>query len=71
MLFLGYSMADWNLRVILHRISEEERFPNVAWAVQWGVDPLEERFWQRRDVTIYDIDLGEYVAALETRLPAP
>ena len=33
-LFLGYSMRDWNLRVILHRIWGEQKLKYKSWAIQ-------------------------------------
>jgi hypothetical protein len=68
-LFLGYSLVDWNLRVILSRIWREQKLSNVSWAIQR--DPpseLDERFWMAKHVEILAIDLAEYVAGLEERL---
>jgi hypothetical protein len=33
-LFLGYSMRDWNLRAIFHRIWHEERLGWTSWAIR-------------------------------------
>lgn len=33
-LFLGYSMRDWNLRAIFHRIWQEERLGWTSWAIR-------------------------------------
>jgi hypothetical protein len=38
-LFLGYSMRDWNLRVILNRIWGPRRLDLSSWAVQLGPTP--------------------------------
>ena len=64
-LFLGYSMRDWNLRVILRRIWGEQRLDYRSWAIQRHPDPLELEFWPKRNVDIYDVDLAEYVRLLE------
>jgi hypothetical protein len=67
-LFLGYSLRDWNLRAILHRIRRARALVNVSWAVQRGPDPLEEQAWQSRHVEIYDVDLVDFARVLESRL---
>lgn len=73
-LFLGYGLKDWNLRVFFKRVWGESRRRRFArWAVQRGVPPVEERYWQNAGVEIMDladegIDLAEYVAELERRL---
>jgi SIR2-like domain len=68
-LFLGYGLADWNLRVILSRIWRERRMPNVCWAIQKDrPSELDERFWEAKRVEILAVDLADYVAGLEERL---
>jgi hypothetical protein len=70
-LLLGHSMRDWNLRVILYRIWGDQRLTFRPWSIQREPSYLEKRFWERRgNVEILDVDLGEYVAALEEHLPA-
>jgi hypothetical protein len=69
-LFLGYSMRDWNLRVILQRIWGEQPLSWKSWAVQLKPDQLEEEFWEKRGVDILDVPLDEYVAGLEEQLHA-
>jgi hypothetical protein len=65
-LFLGYSLADWNLRVILQRIWGEQPFDEqfASWAIQQKPTRLEERLWGRRNVEILDVDLDDYVRGL-------
>ena len=70
LLFLGYSLSDWNLRVILHRIWEQRKFDFKSWAVQLRPEPIDQKFWSKRDVDILDVRLEEYVEALEARLKA-
>jgi hypothetical protein len=69
-LFLGYSLSDWNLRVILHRIWGEQKLSWKSWAVQLNPEPIELEFWDQRGVDIVDVRLDEYVAALHERLEA-
>lgn len=66
-LFLGYSLKDWNLRVILNRL----RAAGVAWnswAVQPKPDNIEERFWFRRNIELLDARLETYIGGLSTAL---
>src|SRR5205814_637754 len=63
-LFLGYTMADWNLRVILHRLWGDQPLSYRSWAVQPQPRPLEREFWRRRDVDVYELPLEEYVEGL-------
>ncbi|TAH49425.1 MAG: hypothetical protein EYC68_17845 [Chloroflexota bacterium] len=73
-LFLGYSLRDWNLRVILHRIWGEQKFKYKAWAVSdlnfMGEKPLplEQEFWRLRDVDIIKMPLDDYVESLQERV---
>jgi len=67
-LFLGYDMADWNLRLILNRIWGERPVAYRSWAVQRSLSPLAQAFWRRYDVTPLDVDPETYVELLERRL---
>jgi hypothetical protein len=63
-LFLGYSMRDWNLRVILHRIWGQQRLRYNSWAIQLDPEPIEQQFWSHRGVEILKQSLDTYVATL-------
>ena len=63
-LFLGYTMADWNLRLLLHRLWGDQPLSYRSWAVQPEPMPLEREFWRRRDVDVLEIPLERYVEAL-------
>jgi SIR2-like protein len=67
-LFLGYSLSDWNLRVILQRIWGEQKLSYKSWSIQLGPSALEKRLWERRDVEILDVSLEDYIAELGRRL---
>jgi DNA-binding SARP family transcriptional activator len=60
-LFLGYTMADWNLRVILSRLWSDQPLTYRSWAVQPEAKPLEREFWRRRDVDVLEVPLEGYV----------
>jgi DNA-binding SARP family transcriptional activator len=64
-LFLGYTMADWNLRVVLNRLWGDQPLSYRSWAVQPEPMPLEREFWRRRDVEVLEVALEDYAAALE------
>jgi DNA-binding SARP family transcriptional activator len=69
-LFLGYEMADWNLRLILNRIWGERPVAYRSWSVQRSPSPLAHAFWRRYDVETLDVDPQAYVELLERRLEA-
>ena len=68
-LFLGYSLRDWNLRVILNRIQTDLRRPAdiTSWGIQYNPSPMERKFWQRRGVEVYDLTLEDFVRELSAR----
>jgi hypothetical protein len=67
-LFLGYGLRDWNMRVILHRIAGEQKLTYKSWAIQRHPTDLDQKFWDRRDVDILDVDLERYITELQNRL---
>lgn len=69
-LFLGYSLRDWNLRVILRRIWGEQKLKFNSWAIQLDPEDLDQIFWMRRDVQIINKPLNEYIRELIDRLHA-
>ena len=69
-LFLGYTMADWNLRVVLHRLWGDHPLSYHSWAVQPEPKPLEREFWHRRDVDVFELPFDQYVEILSGYLAA-
>jgi DNA-binding SARP family transcriptional activator len=69
-LFFGYTMADWNLRVILHRLWGDQPLSYHSWAVQPEPKPLEREFWHRRDVDVLVASFDEYAETLSRYLAA-
>jgi hypothetical protein len=68
-LFMGYSLADWNMRVLLRRIWDAQRLSTVNWAIQLRPRELDRRYWGKyENVQILDVDLKEYVDGLAQRL---
>ena len=69
-LFLGYSMRDWNMRVILSRAWGHRPLGTSSWAIQLEPEgaqaQIEEKLWKERsEVTPLYAPLNEYVARLE------
>jgi hypothetical protein len=65
LLFLGYSLRDWNFRAILYQIHRNRLRDNDWWAVLLNPNRLERRSWERRNVDIIDLELETYIPALE------
>ncbi len=68
-LFLGYSLSDWNLRVILKNLSryfskrassddDEDVLP--SWSIQFHPTELERRLWDKRNVNIFDLTIDDF-----------
>lgn len=69
-LFLGYSLRDWNLRVILYRLwGEQEGKTYKSWAIQKNPDRVDQVAWDERGVDILPASVEDFVSALEQRLP--
>lgn len=66
-LFMGYSLADWNLRAILYKLWSDRRRDRDWWAIQLEPSDLERRSWRRRGVDIFDIRLDTYLEGLRAR----
>jgi hypothetical protein len=66
-LFMGYSLADWNLRAILYKLWSDRRRDRDWWAIQLNPSDLERRSWRRRSVEIFDIRLDAYLEGLRGR----
>ncbi len=75
-LFLGYSLNDWNLRVILKNLSkcftsrtrmnsETEGEVLPSWSIQMKPSELEIELWHKRNVKIYDIQIDNFVDELK------
>lgn len=64
-LFLGYTIADWRLRVFLQRIWKGARLGRAKyWAVEEEPDVLERDLWQQAGVTLYQCSLTSYLRGL-------
>jgi hypothetical protein len=70
-LFLGYGMHDWNLRVLLEELHVGRRAPNEEkhYAFVLGPDEIEESLFKTRRVEVYDCDLTRFVNKITELIP--
>ena len=75
LLFLGYSLRDWSFRTILQSLNRFFAKRLVAgddeiqsWAIDDRFSELELKFWQRRGVYPYEVNLDEFVRLLRARM---
>ena len=68
LLFLGYDLADWNLRLVVNRLRGERAAPYASWAVRAAPSALELAFWRRLDVQALEVDENAFAGLLEGRL---
>jgi hypothetical protein len=68
-LFLGYSLRDWNLRVLLSKIARDLRRrgedAQPSWAIRRRPSPLERELWSKQNVRLYAVPLSTFVGNLE------
>ena len=69
LLFLGYAVDDWSLRVFLRRVWGGDRLAYRSWAVQSAVEHVATELWRERGAEVYDVSLDGYAREL-TRLTA-
>jgi hypothetical protein len=68
-LFLGYSLEDWNFRLLLHRLRENQAGADTKhWACLLHSDPVESMFWQKRGVNIHHVSLDQFLEDLKHNL---
>lgn len=72
-LFLGYSLRDWNLRVVLRNLSKyfsrhHGEGPLPYWAIQYNPSELDRRLWEKRNVNIFDITIDEFVQKISSKM---
>ncbi|HEU4881333.1 MAG TPA: SIR2 family protein [Longimicrobium sp.] len=67
-LFLGYSLKDWNLRAMVHRLWRERTRSIISWSIVKQVTELERRFWLKRDIEIIVTEMQTYLEQLSGQL---
>ena len=68
LLFLGYSLRDWNLRVFLRRLRRSPKTAYKSWAVLVHAEDAEQQFWLKNDVEIVLLALDKYVGEIRQEL---
>jgi hypothetical protein len=69
-LFLGYSMTDWNMRIVLRNLGREFEAQSTRpggtkhWAIQDRPSAVEQWLWASRGVNVYDQRIAAFVAHL-------
>ena len=68
LLFLGYRMRDWSLRVFLQRVWGEQQLEARSWAVDPGLDDVERLLWELFGVNVVEEPLAGFLNRLEHEL---
>jgi hypothetical protein len=68
-LFLGYSLEDWNVRVILRKLLTRAAAGSVKfYAIVDGPSEVEQQVWQAQNLNIYPMDLLTFAEELARHL---
>ena len=68
-LFLGYSLEDWNVRVILSKLLKKIKPTDArCWAIVLGRSQEEQEIWRTDHLNIYTTDLLEFSDNLAAEL---
>ena len=59
LLFLGYAVDDWSLRVFLRRVWGGDRLAYRSWAVQPAAEHVASELWRERGAEVYDVSLDD------------
>ena len=72
LLFLGYSLEDWNFRVLLQRLHKLQKQRGLEarrhWAFLKDPDPVETKFWEKRGVNLYHQSLDNFLSNLVKKI---
>jgi hypothetical protein len=64
LLFLGYAVDDWSLRVFLRRVWGGDRLAYRSWAVQPAAEHVASELWRERGADVYNVSLQAYAEEL-------
>lgn len=65
MLFLGYGLSDWNLRVFLLDIWRDQPRTTQSWAVEREPKQYDEAFWKHFRVELVRAELADWVRQMK------
>lgn len=77
LLFVGYSLTDWNLRIFVRGLKRffgkrkaavDEEGEIRSWTIQSAPTSLEVKIWEKRGVEPYAVDYETFAAGLRDRL---
>jgi DNA-binding SARP family transcriptional activator len=64
LLFFGYAVDDWSLRVFLRRVWGGDRLAYRSWAVQPAAEHVATELWRERGAEVYNVSLEGYAEEL-------
>jgi len=69
LLFLGYSLEDWDFRTLYKGLIETlpRDDKRTAFAIQWHPPKFWVNYWEKKQVIIYDYDIYRFADELEDR----
>jgi SIR2-like domain len=67
-LFLGYSLADWNVRVILRKLLKGTATARRYRAIATGISPREQEVWEKQGLNIHAVNLMLFAEKLTDEL---
>ena len=70
LLFLGYRIRDWNLRVFLHRVWGDQKLGAKSWSIVEDADDVEDELWEDFGVDMYDVEIATYLDGLHAAITA-
>jgi hypothetical protein len=70
LLFLGYSLSDWNFRVMLDMLWNvgKGREPLRSYAIQRQPKRVEAKIWDTKEVKVFDLDLQQFTDRLREEI---
>jgi hypothetical protein len=68
-LFIGYSLVDWNLRLLLYQLRdfiEKSELMRPSWAIMPTVSDVDRRLWEDRGVNLFRASVRDFVNGMVT-----
>jgi hypothetical protein len=67
-LYLGYSLGDWNFRVLLRTIKARSLFDERSWAIMNRHEEWDPDYWEEHKVRLDKCELNDYIDILTEQL---
>jgi hypothetical protein len=68
LLYLGYSLRDYNLRVIVRRLQQADGRGRASWTVLREACLDDVDYWARHEVKVIQADLSDFIPRLQSAL---